>query len=938
MDLVTIHVNDSDEPICRDTPTEDNPNAIECEFKHSNPEIKQLFELSDRYTRNQQFYSIRSYIQRQYIGSIYSFQIKSKANEQFHAGTYMVVPDKVRHNIQRIHLDTAILDLAEEVNFRSIEDHQINNHKGIKMNFSIINITNSEEPVCDSTICTYHQPNSLLRKLLDAQQYITTSHIHEKDSTGKYQEIGTITTLHVISEHKGIHPGNYILIPERVRQNIHTVDAYEEISKLVVQTYETNESYYSTLGIKKLPVPNVSQNMPLTQRINDTIKNLITNTWHKIQRPLYEGVERKMATVLNILIPSAYASSELVGLEKKHQTVFDMLDRSTFIQVVNKVVERTGQVFNFHAINEMCLNFITEILYSIQQPLRDSLERNAVRALNVLIPEAYATGDVKSNKFNVASIHSSGMNSPGIPTYDNIPPNYNGYVLDSRALLTNTTDTNDFIIFMNNNGKYEYVGHGEGVTKCYESRLLEYAKTGNYTHIQYRKCYKTAGISEYCDTKQTSILIFGKKNAKITFSADEKKNREYNSSNGEVTALTHINTEGLSGVVIEHPNSLFGFEDIKIHPNTRKVVVYAELPGHKPENPLRKLKNKIVSSVKKIITSYSQNELLCDLDQSFRITLPERQHSQEKCNNIPINYGMLLSESDLFLPELNERCSFNNRIGRRQFETKTLHPHPKIADLGIPKLLNNIKNRIVRHFTQQSNFSRQKVLSPYAYRYEQNHEPYFPRLIEPAITRMIVSTNQLGKKFGQIACKVTDYLIDHVPSHMIDTSHPMILRCDRAEITFEKRDLQFIKYLVNANQTVNSMVFRTQTLHEQFQQNIQRYVDNTRSSIQSYSHRTGEIMINLDRNVSLMKQLNTTIHQITGNVPSIDTKILEQHHNIDRNEYANLHNEMLQINSDPYRTKNAHVEFECNNQNWKLVFTIPINLVAVAVACGCVIL
>ena len=177
----------------------------------------------------------------------------------------------------------------------------------------------------------------------------------------------------------------------------------------------------------------------------------------------------------------------------------------------------------------------------------------------------------------------------------------------------------------------------------------------------------------------------------------------------------------------------------------------------------------------------------------------------------------------------------------------------------------------------------------------------------------------INKNFSNIAIKLTDYLIDHVPADSIDTTKKLSIRKKNVSIDFTPNELKFIKHIVKSNQLVQN----ASHLGKEMLRNI-KYNENSRQCQIKLAHDTELVKI-LD-NINIIKptefRLMNHFDKNYQTISQINTSKLTEY--VDTHKYVNLFHQMIKHNSCPSHNSTAKVEYN-DHDGWKIVFSVGIS-------------
>lgn len=180
----------------------------------------------------------------------------------------------------------------------------------------------------------------------------------------------------------------------------------------------------------------------------------------------------------------------------------------------------------------------------------------------------------------------------------------------------------------------------------------------------------------------------------------------------------------------------------------------------------------------------------------------------------------------------------------------------------------------------------------------------------------MIKAKEVGKSFGDMTVAVVEYLVDHVPSQVIDASKPLVLKNDQMAIEFVPNELKFIKGLVEINQTVNKDVSQIQSSSSNLNDDFNKYREKTRMDMINFNQKTKEVEIKLDSNLKMVKQLQKLDLSDTV-LPKFKSDGLAEkikYNYVEKREQARVNNQ------NPNRTHNAEVSYDGNE--WKIGFSI----------------
>lgn len=185
-------------------------------------------------------------------------------------------------------------------------------------------------------------------------------------------------------------------------------------------------------------------------------------------------------------------------------------------------------------------------------------------------------------------------------------------------------------------------------------------------------------------------------------------------------------------------------------------------------------------------------------------------------------------------------------------------------------------------------------------------------------TMGMIKAKEIGKSFGDMTVAVVEYLVDHVPSQVIDVSKPLVLKNDQIQmaIEFVPNELKFIKGLVEINQIVNRDVLQIQSSSSHLIDDFNKYRNRTQSEAINFNQKTKEVEIKLDSNLKMVKKLQKL--DLSNNaLPKIKSDGLAEkikYNYVEKMEQASSYNQ------NPNRTHNAEVS--CDGDKWKIGFSI----------------
>lgn len=184
----------------------------------------------------------------------------------------------------------------------------------------------------------------------------------------------------------------------------------------------------------------------------------------------------------------------------------------------------------------------------------------------------------------------------------------------------------------------------------------------------------------------------------------------------------------------------------------------------------------------------------------------------------------------------------------------------------------------------------------------------------------LFQSEQIGHSFGDLMVNVMDYLIDHVPSQAIDTTQPLILGNQAAEIQLNPNELKFVNGLVLANQVARHTSRNLSHTVDSLIDDLDRYVKRTRADAIQFHQLSNQIQIQLDSNLKLTKALN--LMDLTTLKP-IATKHLERLTEPIKTDYIEQMARMASHNQQDHQTHTASVGY--NSSGWKISFTVSTN-------------
>lgn len=152
-------------------------------------------------------------------------------------------------------------------------------------------------------------------------------------------------------------------------------------------------------------------------------------------------------------------------------------------------------------------------------------------------------------------------------------------------------------------------------------------------------------------------------------------------------------------------------------------------------------------------------------------------------------------------------------------------------------------------------------------------------------TTGIIKAGDIGKAFGELTVRVIGYLIENVPSEVIDTSYPLILKNNQVSIEFNSQEMKFIKEIVRINQSVKNLELKCTNDSKEISSNFEQYRGQIQRNLVAFKEHTKEIEIKLESNIALLK----TLQNINLLKPETLTEKLQRNY-VNKVEQTKIHN------------------------------------------------
>ena len=166
-----------------------------------------------------------------------------------------------------------------------------------------------------------------------------------------------------------------------------------------------------------------------------------------------------------------------------------------------------------------------------------------------------------------------------------------------------------------------------------------------------------------------------------------------------------------------------------------------------------------------------------------------------------------------------------------------------------------------------------------------------------------LNTSEIGKSFGNIAVKMVDYLIDHMPSDMlINSDKPVIVKYKEKSIVLQKDDISLVNNLIMVNRTTNKMINEISSLTNNVKNKINEHTTEYQKSVQEFDAKTKELIIKLDDTY-----LDNLLEQKFSQILTINTDVIQR---------------PIPKYTHPVLEAGNYVKIVGKNGDWKVVCTV----------------
>lgn len=283
---------------------------------------------------------------------------------------------------------------------------------------------------------------------------------------------------------------------------------------------------------------------------------------------------------------------------------------------------------------------------------------------------------------------------------------------------------------------------------------------------------------------------------------------------------------------------------------------------------------------------------VCVFGNIYKTCSSDKKTMRQCIKNMSIKEGIKLVQN-----ELSSQSQIINRI------------------LLVPETIEYMKNCSPNHKTSHCvvgstvNYGVTKAVNVVSNRLIKIHTPV---TFVAGVVGKVIAKN-VGKISGDLSVKLVDYLTEHVPAKIIDTSQQLTVQQNDTSIVFHPKEVKFIQQLVNVNQEIASAAEKLIQKGNYIEDDFQKYFDKNKSQVIEFNKYTNNVKLNITDAIDEIKQKT-----IQEQCKQINTVHLSEKLKVN---YSDAMNNVLKYNNDVSRNFDAHLNVN-NRSSFEISFSI----------------
>jgi len=110
----------------------------------------------------------------------------------------------------------------------------------------------------------------------------------------------------------------------------------------------------------------------------------------------------------------------------------------------------------------------------------------------------------------------------------------------------------------------------------------------------------------------------------------------------------------------------------------------------------------------------------------------------------------------------------------------------------------------------------------------------------------LIKSSEIGRSMADVTVGVVEYLADHVPGEMIDSSKAVIIKNEDTVIEFSPPEVKFIKGIIQTYQAVNSKSIHIADTMTMINKGMKLYAESNKNMTMHFDEHSHQLTMNLD--------------------------------------------------------------------------------------------